>query len=79
LSLFTKRDYVIDTKRVVGKIDNRKVMKKVKIPTNMKTIYSVCPRCSKKSYVRSKGFCKFCKFKFNPNKKLTWQNGKKLK
>jgi len=76
MSLFRKRDYVIDTKRVVGKIDNRNVMKKVKIPT--KTKYSVCPRCSKKSYVQRKGFCKFCHFKFTPNKKLSWQNGKQM-
>jgi len=74
MSLIRKRDHVIDTIRATGKKDNRFV-KKVRIPTQMKTDYVTCPRCSKKGYVRSKGYCKLCKFKFTPNKKITWQNG----
>ena len=78
MSLIKKRDHVIDTIRATGKKDNRIVMKKVKIPTQLKTDYVTCPRCSKKGYVRSKGYCKLCKFRFNPHKKITWQNGKQM-
>ena len=76
MSLFTKRDYINDTIREVGKKDNRVVMKKVKIPTDKKTTYSICPRCSKKAYSRKKGFCKFCHFRFTPDKKLSWEKSK---
>jgi len=79
LSLFNKKDYANDTKRITGRLDNRVVMKKQKIPTDMKTAYNICPRCSKKGYVRTKGYCKICKFKFRPNKPLVWQNGRKTK
>jgi len=76
MSIFRKRDYVIDTIRTTGKKDNRIVMKKAKIPSDLKTVYSVCPRCSKKTYSRKKGFCKFCHFKFTPDKKLSWEKSK---
>lgn len=52
-------------------------MVKSKIPSDKKTVYSICPKCSKNGYVRNKGYCKLCKFKFEPNKPLVWQNGKK--
>jgi ribosomal protein L37E len=78
MSLLRKKDYTNDTKKVVGKKDNRAVMSKIKLPTDMKTEYSICPRCSKKGYVRNKGFCKLCKFRFTPNKPIVWQNGRKV-
>lgn len=73
MSIFRKRDYIVDTIRTTGKKDNRVVQKKTKIPTQDKTKYSICPRCSKKGYVRSKGFCKLCKYRFTPNKRLTYE------
>lgn len=72
MSIIRKEDYAIDTKRVTGKKDNRVVMKKQKIPSNMKTKYSTCPRCSKKGYNRKKGYCKLCKFRFTPKKGYTY-------
>lgn len=73
MSVLKKKDYINDTVRAVGRKDNRIVMKKEKIPTDMKTKYSICPRCSKKGYNRSKGYCKLCKFRFTPNKRLTYE------
>ena len=77
--MFTKKNYLDDTRKITGRKDNRIVMVKSKIPGDMKTVYSVCPRCSKKGYVRQKGYCKVCKFKFQPDKPLVWQNGRKTK
>ncbi|GEM_PF-7048324 len=79
MSVFNKKDYANDTKRITRRLNNRVVMKKEKITTDMKTVYSICPRCSKKGYVRQKGYCKLCKFKFQPSKPLVWQNGRKTK
>lgn len=73
MSIIRKEDYTIDTRRATGKKDNRVVMKRQKIPTNMKTKYSTCPRCSKKGFNRKKGFCKLCKFKHNPKKEYTYE------
>ncbi len=73
MSRFKKKDYINDTIRVVGKKDNRIVMTKTKLPTEDKTKYSICPRCSKKGYVRSKGYCKNCKFRFTPDQRSTYQ------
>jgi len=73
LSLFKKKDYTNDTKRATGRVNNRIVMKKQKIPTDMKTVYSICPVCSKKGYVKSKKYCKNCKFQFTPEKEITWK------
>ena len=75
--MFNKKDYLNDTRKITGRKDNRVVMVKSKIPTDLKTVYSICPRCSKKGYVRSKGHCKICNFKFQPNKPIVWQNGRK--
>ncbi len=73
MSLFRKRDYINDTIRATGKKDNRIIQTKANIPTQDKTQYSVCPRCSKKGYVRSKGYCKLCKFRFTPKKRFTYE------
>lgn len=73
MSIFTKKDYSNDTRKITGRKDNRVVMKKQKISTDTKTKYSICPRCSKKGYNRSKGHCKLCKFKYTPNKRYTYE------
>jgi len=73
MSIFSKNDYINDTKRTVGRKNNRIVMKKTKLPTQNKTSYSICPRCSKKGYNKNKGFCKLCKFRFTPNKEIVWK------
>lgn len=72
MSVFSKKDYLNDTKRETGKKDNRIVQKKTKLPTDQKTKYSVCPSCSKIRYVRKKGYCYNCKFRFTPNKEIEW-------
>lgn len=54
-------------------------MRKIKVAVDMKTVYSICPRCSKKGYVRTKGYCKICKFKYRPNKPISWQNGREMR
>lgn len=77
MSLFTKKDHLNDTMKATGKKDNRVLMVKTKIPTDMKTHYSTCPRCSKVGYIIKKGFCVKCKFRFTPNKPIVWQNGRK--
>jgi len=73
MSLFSKDDYLNDTKRETGKKNNRIIQKKTKLPTNLKTKFSVCPRCSKVKYVRKKEYCFNCKFRFTPEKELEWR------
>ena len=73
MSILNKKDYFIDSKRATGRVDNRIVMKKQKIPTNMKTVLSICPMCSKKGYDKKKKQCKICKFKFRPNRSISWE------
>jgi len=73
MSVFRKRDYINDTIRTTGKKDNRIIQKKAKLPTQSKTRYVICPRCSKKGFVRSKGYCKLCKFRFTPDKRFTYE------
>ena len=73
MSLFRKSDYYREAQ---GKRSKGAITPKTKLPTVNKTKLSICPRCSKKGYIRSKGHCIICEFDFTPNKPMEVTNGR---
>jgi hypothetical protein len=64
MSVFISRKALLKENREYRRSSS--IMKKTRLPTQVKTKRSICPRCSKKGYSKELRSCIKCKFVFSP-------------